>query len=68
MYLRNVFPDLCFEVEELVTEGDIVAGCLTMSGTHEGALMVMPPTGRLVRLNQMDFVRFRDDQAVKPGR
>ena len=40
--------------------GDIVAGCLTMSGTHEGPLMGMPPTGRSVRQDHMHFVRLRD--------
>jgi predicted ester cyclase len=64
-WARNAFPDVHFEIEELVAEGDIVAGRLTMSGTHEGSLMGERPTGRSVRTNHMHFVRFRDGKAVE---
>jgi predicted ester cyclase len=63
--LRTAFPDLHFTIEELVAEGDIVAGRLIMSGTHEGPLMGMPPTGRSVRQDHLHFVRFRDGKAVE---
>jgi predicted ester cyclase len=63
--LRTAFPDLHFTIEELVADGDTVAGRLTMSGTHEGPLMGMPPTGRSVRQNPMHFVRFRNGKAVE---
>ena len=43
--LRTAFPDLHFEIEELVAEGDTVAGRLRMSGTHEGPLMGTPRRG-----------------------
>src|SRR3712207_6675985 len=61
--LRTGFPDLRFEIEELVAEGDTVAGRLTMSGTHEGPLMGTPPTGRSVRQEHMHFVRFKGGKA-----
>jgi predicted ester cyclase len=54
----SAFPDLHFTIEELVAEGDIVAGRLTASGTHEGPLMGMPATGRSVRQDHMRFVPF----------
>lgn len=63
--LRTAFPDLRFTIEELVAEGDMVAGRLTMSGTHEGPLTGMPPTGRAVRQDHMHFVRYRDGKAVE---
>jgi predicted ester cyclase len=63
--LRTAFPDLRFEIEELVAEGDVVAGRLTMSGTHEGPLMGIPPTGRAVRQDHMHFVRFEGGKAVE---
>jgi predicted ester cyclase len=63
--LRTALPDLHFTLEELVDEGDTVAGRLTMSGTHEGPLMGTPPTGRSVRQEHMHFVRIRDGKAVE---
>jgi steroid delta-isomerase-like uncharacterized protein len=63
--LRTAFPDLHFAIEELVAEGDTVAGRVTMSGTHEGPFMGMPPTGHTVRQDQMHIVRFRDGKAIE---
>jgi predicted ester cyclase len=63
--LRTAFPDLHFEIEELVAEGDTVAGRLTMSGTHEGPLMGTLPAGRSVRQDHMHFVRFRDGKVIE---
>jgi predicted ester cyclase len=51
-------------LEELVGEGDTVAGRLIVSGTHEGSLMSEPPTGCSVRNNRLHFVCCRDGQAV----
>ena len=63
--LRTASPDLHFTIEELVAEGDTVAGRLTMSGTHRGPLMGMPPTGRSVRQDHMHFVRFQNGKAIE---
>src|ERR687889_602484 len=63
--LRTAFTDLHFEIEELVAEGDTVAGRLRMSGTHEGPLMGTPPTGRSVRQEHMHFVRFEGGKGVE---
>lgn len=63
--LRTAFPDLHFTIEELVAEGDTVAGRVIMSGTHQGTFQGIPPTGRSFRQAQMHFVRFRDGKAVE---
>jgi steroid delta-isomerase-like uncharacterized protein len=63
--LRTAFPDLHFTVEELIAEGEMVAGRFTMRGTHQGALMGLPPTGRTVKQSHMHFFRFQDGKAVE---
>ncbi len=63
--LRTAFPDLHFTIEELVAEGDIVTGRLTMTGTHQGPFQGIPPTGRSFQEAQMHFVRFRDGKAIE---
>jgi steroid delta-isomerase-like uncharacterized protein len=63
--LRTAFPDLHFTIDELVAEGELVAGRLTMRGTHKGPLLGILPTGRAVEQAQMHFLRFRDGKAVE---
>jgi hypothetical protein len=65
MMLRTTFPDLHFTIEELVAERETVAGHVTLSGTHQGALMGIAPTGRSVQQVSMHFVRFRDGKGIE---
>src|SRR5215469_5743106 len=42
--LRTAFPDLHVTIEDLVAEGDTVAGRVTMRGTHLGPFQGRAPT------------------------
>src|SRR4051812_12913452 len=44
--MRAAFPDLHFAFEDQIAEGDKVVNRWTLSGTHQGALFGMPPTGK----------------------
>jgi len=48
--MRAGFPDLVFSVQEQVAEGDKVASRFEWTGTHQGAFLGVPPTGRTVRV------------------
>lgn len=54
---RRAFPDLRFDIEEIIAEGDLVACRLTLSGTHQGVLNGIAPTGRHVTQEHMHMVR-----------
>lgn len=58
--LLTAFPDLAVTNEELIAEGDKVAGRWTTRGTHRGELQGIPPTGRRVKITSMDVNRITD--------
>ncbi len=45
---RNAFPDVLMSVEDQVAEGDKVATRWIASGTHQGEIMGIAPTGNRV--------------------
>ena len=57
---KSALPDLRFDLEELVAEGDKVGVTWTGTGTHKGDLMGIPPTGKQLRLQGMSWARVRD--------
>jgi steroid delta-isomerase-like uncharacterized protein len=64
--LRTAFPDLHFEVHEMLAEGDVVATRSTMTGTHSaplqiGPLVGLPINGVQVEVPHMHFFRYDDD-------
>jgi steroid delta-isomerase-like uncharacterized protein len=58
------FPDLSFEIEHMVAEGDLVATHNSMRGTHRGEFMGVPPTGKSFAINASDVCRFTDDGLI----
>ena len=67
--LREAFPDLHFEVHDIVCEGDVVATRSTMTGTHQGRLNIGPlaslaPKGNRVEVPHMHFFRYRDGRLI----
>ena len=55
--LRTAFPDLHFELHDMLAEGDLVAFRSTMTGTHRGPFQGLPPTDTPISVAHMHFVR-----------
>ena len=62
---RDAFPDVEVEIDELVVDGDRVAVATTFTGTHEGELMGVAPTGRRVSVTGIDIVRVAGGKIVE---
>ena len=65
--LPQAFPDVLFEVEDLVAEGDKVAFRLNWSATHQGELFGIPPTGTRATVTEMHMFRIADGKVVERG-
>lgn len=63
--IRKAFPDWRSNLHMLVGEGDIMAERFTASGTHQGELMGVAPTGNTVSLKGINIFRVRDGQVVE---
>lgn len=61
--LREGIPDLRCPVEDVVAEGNRVAGRFSLKGTHTGNLLGIPASGKKVDVGVMVIARF--DEAGK---
>jgi steroid delta-isomerase-like uncharacterized protein len=57
---RAAFPDMRMDVEEIIASGDRTVARVTVSGTHDGEFLGMPPSGRRVDVQLIDIMRFDD--------
>ena len=64
-FLRAAFPDLRLTIEEIIASGDKTWARITARGTHQGAFMGVPPTGKSYAIAVMDECRFEDGKIVE---
>lgn len=63
--LLRIYPDIHLTVEDLIAEGDKVVGRTTVTGTHRGEFMGLPPTGKSVTYNEIFIFRFVDGKVAE---
>jgi steroid delta-isomerase-like uncharacterized protein len=62
---RTAFPDLTWDVDFVIAEGDLVAGRWTAAGTHLGPWAGVEPTGKSMRFSGINVFRFADGRVVE---
>ncbi|HEY3087898.1 MAG TPA: ester cyclase [Jatrophihabitantaceae bacterium] len=63
--LLRAYPDLHVTVDDLIAEGDKLVARNTVTGTHHGEYMGVPPTGKPVTYNEIFIVRFAGDRIAE---
>ena len=62
---RNAFPDVRLNIEEQIAEGDRVVTRWIGSGTHQGEMMGIAPTGNQIRVDGITISRIQDGKVVE---
>jgi predicted ester cyclase len=63
--IRQAFPDLDIQIEHAVAEADLVALHITASGTMQGELAGMPPSGKRATWSAVHLDRIADGKVVE---
>ncbi len=63
--LRNAFPDIKFDIRDLVAENDKVWAHVVMKGTQRRDYRGIPATGKRVEMEMVDIFRFSGTQVVE---
>ena len=58
--LRDAFPDLHIDLEDMVAEADKVTVRFRVTGTHKGGGLGVAATGRTIDVTGMTIIQFKD--------
>ena len=63
--LKGAFPDLVFDIDDIVAEGDSIVVRWTARGTNTGDYFGMPATGKPIDITGMNTWNTRDGMAIE---
>jgi steroid delta-isomerase-like uncharacterized protein len=66
--IRQAFPDLRYEIKDVIATDEAVVIRVVMTGTHKGDLFGLAATGRRVRVDQINIEHISDGQITEHWR
>jgi len=66
--IRKAFPDLHYEIKDIVVNDSMAVVRMVMTGTQLDSLFDLPATGRKIRVNQINIEKIRNGQIVEHWR
>lgn len=66
--IRKAFPDLKYIIENIVISENQIAVHSIMTGTHLGDFFGIAPTGKQIRVNQMQIERIKNNKIIEHWR
>jgi len=65
--VRRTYPDMHLTIERQIAEGEWVATCVTMRGTHRGEWRGIKPTGKRIEVTAVNIDRVVNGRIVEHG-
>jgi steroid delta-isomerase-like uncharacterized protein len=62
---RSAFPDVNYKIQNIVSDGEVVATKFEFSGTHKGTFAGFAPTGRQSAVTGVHFARLVNGRIKK---
>ena len=62
--IRQAFPDLKYVIKNMVISEEQVAIHTTMQGTHLGNFFGLVPTGKMIKVSQMQIEQIKNDKII----
>jgi steroid delta-isomerase-like uncharacterized protein len=62
---QKAFPDLHFDVQDIVAEGDRAVFRVIVRGTHQAELFGVPKTGAKIQIEAVDVARLEDGKIAE---
>lgn len=66
--IRRAFPDLHYQIEDIIVTSDRVVARVVMTGTQTGNLFGIPPTGKSIRINQINIEQIKNGKITEHWR
>jgi predicted ester cyclase len=63
--LGKAFPDLNYQLVNTIASGDLVCVQYRATGTHQGHLGPMPPSGKQFEIDLIDIMKFKDGKLIE---
>jgi len=63
--MHTAFPDMKFSTSHITADSSNIWAHFTLTGTNSGPFMGMPPTGKKINIEGMDYLRIENGKAVE---
>lgn len=63
--IHTVFPDYHHTIEQILTDGEMVAVRLIASGTQQAVFMGVPPAGKRITIGVLMMMRVQDGRIIE---
>ena len=62
---RGAFPDISYNIDNIVSDCEIICTKFHMTGTHQGPFAGFAPTGRFATITCVHFTKLNDEGKIK---